>query len=1074
MNSNSNSVSKRFERWSVFMLAFLMSSFCSVRPCHALSVLNTDPVVHEREVAYDKSIDVRFDVDVDLSSVTTNTVILVGQQFGRYPITLNWLASNNVIVIPSVPFLYGERVELIISDQILDFEMDSIFPLYVLPLTIETLSCTNFEFIHVGSYGANDSRDVKLGDLDGDSDLDAVEANNGGNTVWRNDGFGVFSDSGQSLSSVTSAGLDLGDVDGDGDLDAVFANIGVNNGVWTNDRTGGFSLHTTIANTVSGHDVTLFDIDANGALDAVFAYSGGATYPYYLNNGSGDFSTVLNLPTPALAIGVMHGDVDNDGQLYLVLANQIPGGAANDIILNGRDVEAADLDDDGDLDAVVADTTENTVWLNGVGGNPKGFFSSAAMFGDAGLGLAAGDVDGDGDVGLYLARSGTNQVYEQEGCNGALDVSKIDSHDPAGVGDTLAYIITLVNTSAVGATGVTLTEVYDPNFIFSAASPMPTTPPDTWDFGTMDPGATQIVTIVGRVAPGTLVGSRLTNTVTVTSTNAPTGVMSETTAVDSNTNQNRLSITKTDNRDPVNPGSNLTYTIIVANPGGNVAGNLTVVDILPPFVTFQSATPAPTLTAPLTFDLRDLGSGASTTIVMNVSVSASAPDGFNLINVAVVNATNATKGELVYSIVVSNLTGGTLTNVIVDETFDGFLLPNSITANPPPTFAPNVWVYPTLGAFASETILVRGVASSNAIVGNQLEVRATSSQSDIVEEFTLIGLPSPPGPGDTVIDIAKVDDVDPAVAGGALTYTIHVRNTGVNPATNVDVTEFFDPLFTFVGANPPPTETSLPGVARWSLGTIAASTDLFITVMGTVSGGATASDVLTNRVSVQADNAADLLRGEDTRVTTNPGLPSLVMVVKNDILDPVLPGEELIYTIDVINGTAGALANVVVDETFDGLLVPGSIVANPAPAIAPNIWTYPTLAPFSTNTIGVRGIVSPDALAGNFIWNQVEVTGDESLGDTAETSTLIGVPGPHSYDCMITNMVVMGSNVLLAWLETNTCNFNILNTRDLITGIWLRVTGLTNIPGTSGSMSAVHTNGAAESNTFYSIEAFRP
>src|SRR3989475_265282 len=50
-----------------------------------------------------------------------------------------------------------------------------------------------------------------------------------------------------------------------------------------------------------------------------------------------------------------------------------------------------------------------------------------------------------------------------------------------------------------------------------------------------------------------------------------------------------LSITKTDNPDPVNAGATLTYTVTVTNSGPSTAANVQVTDNLPAGVTFQSA-----------------------------------------------------------------------------------------------------------------------------------------------------------------------------------------------------------------------------------------------------------------------------------------------------------------------------------------------------------------------------------------------------------------------------------------------------------------------------------------------------
>jgi hypothetical protein len=76
---------------------------------------------------------------------------------------------------------------------------------------------------------------VALGDLDGDGDLDAFMVNTGpsdtgaGNTIWLNDGFGVFYDSGYRLGVGYSIDVAMGDLDSDGDLDAFVVNSYFNN-----------------------------------------------------------------------------------------------------------------------------------------------------------------------------------------------------------------------------------------------------------------------------------------------------------------------------------------------------------------------------------------------------------------------------------------------------------------------------------------------------------------------------------------------------------------------------------------------------------------------------------------------------------------------------------------------------------------------------------------------------------------------------------------------------------------------------------------------------------------------------
>jgi len=86
-----------------------------------------------------------------------------------------------------------------------------------------------------------------------------------------------------------------------------------------------------------------------------------------------------------------------------------------------------------------------------------------------------------------------------------------------------------------------------------------------------------------------------------------------------------LSITKDDSPDPVTAGNNLTYTLTASNSGPSKAKGVTVVDTLPPGVTFQSATPSVgTFThsaGVVTWNVGDLNSGASATLTLVVKVN---------------------------------------------------------------------------------------------------------------------------------------------------------------------------------------------------------------------------------------------------------------------------------------------------------------------------------------------------------------------------------------------------------------------------------------------------------------------
>ncbi|MFH2073339.1 MAG: VCBS repeat-containing protein, partial [Actinomycetota bacterium] len=126
------------------------------------------------------------------------------------------------------------------------------------------------------------SRDVALGDLDGDGDLDVFVVNDSqtANRVWLNDGAGAFTDS-QGLGNSSSRGVGLGDLDGDGDLDAFVVNDDHAKRVWLNDGTGSFTDSGQVLTSSNSRGVALGDLDGNGSLDAFVADSGQANRVWF-------------------------------------------------------------------------------------------------------------------------------------------------------------------------------------------------------------------------------------------------------------------------------------------------------------------------------------------------------------------------------------------------------------------------------------------------------------------------------------------------------------------------------------------------------------------------------------------------------------------------------------------------------------------------------------------------------------------------------------------------------------------------------------------------------------------------
>ncbi|MBU7019186.1 MAG: VCBS repeat-containing protein [Theionarchaea archaeon] len=280
----------------------------------------------------------------------------------------------------------------------------------------ETPTVPSFSFLDSGQrLGAARSWDVSLGDLDGDSDLDAFVANGirggVGSAVWLNDGDGTFTIKEQDLGY--GMGLELGDLDGDGDLDVFIVSWEEAGQVWLNDGSGLFSNTGQSLGSAGGWEVSLGDLDGDSDLDALIAHEKADTV--WLNNGNGTFTdTGQGLGVSYTTAGRL-GDLDGDGDLDAFTVGWGDPGRVwfNDgtgtFVDSGQTITSShiyihgmalgDVDGDGDLDAFVAGSL-NQVWLN----DSKGTFTKKQdLFCGAGDSVALGDLDGDGDLDAYLA-----------------------------------------------------------------------------------------------------------------------------------------------------------------------------------------------------------------------------------------------------------------------------------------------------------------------------------------------------------------------------------------------------------------------------------------------------------------------------------------------------------------------------------------------------------------------------------------------------------------------------------------------------------------------------------------------
>lgn len=275
----------------------------------------------------------------------------------------------------------------------------------------------------IGGQGSS----VDVGDLDKDGDLDIVfgmgRHTPEPNLIYLNRGKGVFFGGrswtiGPEAADKTKA-VRLGDMDGDGDLDLVVGNEAADPGrVYMNDGRANFipGGQFTTRFTYGIEDtraIALADMDRDGDLDIVAGNWGTQDF-VYLNSGKAEFTEKRAFgPQVGYTIALAVGDVDGDGDLDMVtgsLVTYLNDGNANfspgQSFKPGRELTTslvlADIDADRDLDLVVGHfAARSLVYLN----DGKGIFSAGPYFGaatDMTRSIAVGDIDGDGDPDLVV------------------------------------------------------------------------------------------------------------------------------------------------------------------------------------------------------------------------------------------------------------------------------------------------------------------------------------------------------------------------------------------------------------------------------------------------------------------------------------------------------------------------------------------------------------------------------------------------------------------------------------------------------------------------------------------------
>jgi len=242
----------------------------------------------------------------------------------------------------------------------------------------------------------------------------------------------------------------VADLNGDNALDIIYPNTG--NApvvIYENDGSGGFTdVSAAALGGFSGNhpQVAVGDVDGDGSLDLYLPPSGNGNGALFINDGSGEFTNegAARLPDQPFGAGSTRmADLNDDGHLDLLIApngsgpaavfindgtgyfEELEGAFVDSVGSDINDIDVLDIDRDFDLDLMTnAHGGANRIWIN----DGTGVFSDHAFSSAGGLhyGPAVCDVDGDGDVDIWIDNQGPNyteRLWVNDGAGNFTDVT---------------------------------------------------------------------------------------------------------------------------------------------------------------------------------------------------------------------------------------------------------------------------------------------------------------------------------------------------------------------------------------------------------------------------------------------------------------------------------------------------------------------------------------------------------------------------------------------------------------------------------------------------------------------------
>ena len=546
----------------------------------------------------------------------------------------------------------------------------------------------------------------------------------------------------------------------------------------------------------------------------------------------------------------------------------------------------------------------------------------------------------------------------------------VDDPSPS-LGGTVTFLVSVTSNGPDDAANAHVDDLLPPGLAFLNATPSQgsyNAGTGVWTIGAMSNGDTETLSIVAQVTTD----ATTTNTASVVSELYDANPANSTDSVTVDVPDADLAIAKTvDNSTPA-VGSNLTFTVTVANNGPDSADGVSVADALPAGLTLVSATPSQGGYAAGTWTVGTVGNGASATLAIVATVTGHGP----ITNTATVTATthdpatadntaaaqiDAPDADLLltkivsdpappintdvsFTVTVTNSGPDTAAAVTVADTLPTGLTLVSATPSVG-TYSGGVWTVGSLANGANATLVMTATVGSHTPITNT--ATASSSTFDPVagnnSQSATVDVP------DADLAVTKtVDDPAPAL-GSDVTFTVAVANNGPNAAAGVSVADALPAGLTLVSATPS-VGTYSGGV--WTVGPLANGSTGTLVVVATVTGLAPITNTAT-----ASSSTFDPVAGNNSQSAT-VDVPDADLAVTKTVDDPAPAlGSDVTFTVAVANNGPNAAAGVSVADALPA----GLTLVSATPSVGTysgGVWTVGPLANGASATLTVVATVT--------------------------------------------------------------------------------------------------------------------